>query len=292
MSYSVKWNENHPGHIVYLIDLSGSMGKVRPSDGKRMVDVVLTTIHKLFKNLDSKMVKDGKVLDRMSASVYGYNDEVITLFKGENALAINKLVIAAMRQGVLFKSQEKGDEAYPQWRTFMADAFDKAAEDIKEWIKKQEAKGIAPEKIPVPVVINITDGEPYEGDNVDAVKKALVAARKLKEIHVDDGNVLVFNIHFTADTNSQRILLPHTPPSENNCRFLFEASSVIPEILAKKAPNIFKTDDITAESRAMISNESNPVNLLAFITWGTSTGRITDAVGGIQLPGIEQAKPK
>jgi hypothetical protein len=73
-------------------------------------------------------------------------------------------------------------------------------------------------------------------------------------------------------------------------RFLYDASSIIPEKLVESAKEVFQEPGITKASRGMISNESDPRALLKFITWGTSTGGVISA--GIRLGGIEIAKPK
>lgn len=285
MSYDYHWNKQHPGHAVYLVDLSGSMGEMRGD--RRLVDVVIGTVQSLFTNLASKMDFDGEILEYMTASVYGYNEDVITLYKGESAASLVQLVGDAQKRGYLFDTSEKGNAA-PKWRTFMADAFDKAAEDIQEWIAKQRTAGIT--RIPAPLVINITDGAPYEGNGVDAIEKARKAAERLKSIQITDGNVLVFNIHFTVDPKGARLILPSQPPMNQYLRFLYDASSVIPEKLVETAKEQFREPGISKESRGMISNENDPRTLLRFITWGTSTGGVINA--GVRLAGIEPAKPR
>jgi hypothetical protein len=290
MSYDYHWNEQHPGHAVYLVDLSGSMSKLRGN--RRLVDVVMDSLQSLFTNLAAKLDFGGEILEYMTASVYGYNDEVIQLFPSQkdekgDAKSISKLVDTAKERGFIFDTSEHGIAA-PNYRTFMAAAYDAAAKDIREWIAEQQKKGIT--RIPAPLVINITDGEPYEDSNVDAIEKARKSAEILKSIQVPDGNVLVFNIHFTADANGARLVLPSTPPKNQYLRFLYDASSVIPEKLVESAKEIFQESGITSASRGMISNESDPRALLKFITWGTSTGGVISA--GIRLSGIEIAKPR
>ncbi|MDE6121138.1 MAG: hypothetical protein K2F63_05060, partial [Muribaculaceae bacterium] len=261
------------------------MGRMRAD--RRLVDIVISTLESLFTNLASKLDFDGDILEYMTASVYGYNDDVVTLYKGNDAASFVKLVYDAQKRGFLFDTSANGPAA-PNWRTFMAAAFDKAAEDIQEWIAAQRAAGIT--KIPAPLVINITDGAPFEGEGIDAMTKARQAAERLKAIQTPDGNVLVFNIHFTTDANGARLILPSKAPIDQYLRFLYDASSVIPEKLFETAREIFQEPGITKESRAMISNENDPRTLLRFITWGTSTGDVIDA--GVRLAGIEPAKPR
>ena len=48
MSYELHWNPKHPGHIVYMLDLSGSMG--RKINDTRLVDTVMEVMQKLFRS--------------------------------------------------------------------------------------------------------------------------------------------------------------------------------------------------------------------------------------------------
>lgn len=283
MSYDLHWNPKHPGHIVYLLDLSGSMG--REINSKRLVDTVMEVIQKLFRSLKNEIMNGDEILDLFSATVIGYNSDVFTLMKCENARDFNKFFNESRRRGYIFNTQT-GGEAEPKWQTYMADAFDAAAKDINEWMTRQRSMGIA---TPAPVVINITDGDPYEGKEF-AHAKALTAANRLKSISTPDGNTVVYNIHFSPDTTAQKMILPDTAPSNVTAKFLFEASSVIPPALVKTAQNVneWKGHRITSNSKAMISNETSAESLLKFISWGTSTGGVTTDV----VRQLEPEKPR
>lgn len=52
MSYELHWNPKHPGHIVYMLDLSGSMG--RKINNTRLVDTVMEVMQKLFRSLKKR----------------------------------------------------------------------------------------------------------------------------------------------------------------------------------------------------------------------------------------------
>ena len=45
MAYQQGWSENHPGHVVYLLDLSGSMEK----NGK--IDRLIVAVNDVVKDL-------------------------------------------------------------------------------------------------------------------------------------------------------------------------------------------------------------------------------------------------
>lgn len=274
MSYDLHWNPKHPGHIVYMLDLSGSMA--REINNKRLVDTVMEVINELFRALKNEIMDDDDILDLFSTTVIGYNSDVFTLIKCKNSEEFNKFLHEARRRGYIFNTQA-GGEAEPKWQTYMADAFDAAAKDINLWLSKQRTNGV---QTPAPVVINITDGDPYEGKEF-TYAKALAAANRLKAISTSDGNVVVYNIHFSPDTTAPKMILPDRAPTNITSKFLFEASSVIPPSLVKTAQNVadWKGHHITSNSRAMISNETRTKSLLMFISWGTSTGGVTtDAI--------------
>lgn len=282
MSYELHWNSKHPGHIIYMLDLSGSMG--RKINNERLVDIVMEVMRKLFRSLKNEIMNGDEILNLFSATVIGYHSDVFTLMECKDSEEFNKFFNESRRRGYIFNTQA-GGEAEPKWQTYMADAFDAAAADIRKWLDAQKAKGIP---TPAPVVINITDGDPYEG-NEYAYDKALAAANRLKAISTPDGNVVVYNIHFSPDTNSSKCVLPNTPPTSRTARFLYDASSIIPPALVESAKYVeeWKGYSITPTSKAMISNETKTESLLKFICWGTSTGGVT--TGSIRY--LEPQKP-
>lgn len=287
MSYETNWNSTHPGHIVYLIDLSNSMRSKK--NGKTLIDTVLGVMSRLFLHLSNIITVGNEVLEYLSVTVIGYNDNIISLFDKKTAEEFKLFCVQAKKRGYLFDTKP-GGEAEPGWRTFMADAFDAAAKDIKEWIAAQKARGIS--KIPAPIVINITDGIPYEGNEVDAISKAKAAAEKLKGIKTQDGNTLLFNIHFTTNPDVQRNVLPDTRPSDDHSKLLFDISSPVPAKLVSSGKLCWPDCSISEKSRAMVSNEDNANRLLEFITWGTSTGGAVNIESISHIEGIETAKPR
>ena len=53
MDYQLGWSENHPGHVVYLLDLSGSMAE----NGK--IDRLITAVHDVVKDLIQQSAPSG-----------------------------------------------------------------------------------------------------------------------------------------------------------------------------------------------------------------------------------------
>lgn len=287
--YSLGWGDKHPGHIVYLIDLSESM---RWDDYHNIKDVI-----EVLRECIKRMVTDctpgeAEPIERFSISVIGYNSKIIHLLPNKNVADLEEYLIERKKLP-LFDIYEGGN-AYPQYQTYMASAFDAAAEDIKEWISQQRENGM---KIPAPYVIHVTDGHPEESDENEreknipeekAMEKALKAASRLKEIKGDDGNVLLFNIHYdSAEKNIQELITPSSRPSGSSIydkrkQFLYDVSSVLPERIVKKINDMVKSQEeketdpfvkyVHNGSRAMISNAKNKKLLNNFIVFSSLTG--------------------
>lgn len=265
MAYTIPWGSKHPGLLVYLIDLSGSMA----SNGK--IDNVIEIIESASEFLIGQSRDHGKLQNDFSISIMGYNSDTTILFPKKNFYASVIDLDNAMEES--YKKQEpfinKEKEAKPQWQTFTAKAFRKTTEVVRRWIEDQERNGV--KQIPVPIVIHITDGYPYEGEDTEesARKDALQAAEELKAISVPDGNTLLFNIHIDPNPELKALSFPDTAPLDEERRFLFEATSVIPESYRKKAIAVFPGIDFNDKSRFMASNESDKIKLAKLIVFGS-----------------------
>lgn len=267
MAYELAWGSANPGHIVYLLDLSGSMK--RELNGQRLVDVVMTAIYQNLSDLVALNTKGDVIFERFTCTVIGYNSDVVKLIDNASVNKTFDYVLDAEANGMMFDTNS-GGIAEPRWQTYMADAFAMAADDVKAWIVKQKAKGLA---MPAPVVINITDGFPEEKGltREQAVEKALKAAGELKRISTPDGDLLLYNIHITPDKAASTLALPNAEPKSTDMKFLYEASSVIPQKMIDQAKRIWKEADIDGRSHLMVSNESDPTNIQKFINFASQS---------------------
>lgn len=259
MAYELQWGSDKPGHIVFLIDLSGSM--------MNKIDDVINAVQNTCKSLVARCMSGSTLKERVSVSIFGYNFEVKELLK-KTPSSIRDLAMAlkASANKPLF---DKTKEAKPEYQTMMRMAFDKAKSDIEQWINEQKrAERI---RIPSPIVINITDGFPYEGDDKDQKEiyaQTLKAAQDLMAISTNDGNVRIYNVHFDPNTKEDTLTFPKQRPKEEHLQFLFDASSPMSEDMVKSAQSYFKVADMG--SRCMLSNEKDISNLAKFIEWGSS----------------------
>jgi hypothetical protein len=77
-------------------------------------------------------------------------------------------------------------------------------------------------------VIHITDGVFNHASKEEVVQKA----NELKSMFTNDGNVILFNIHFTADLDAESVACPIIKDElggDHYAETLFELSSLLPE---------------------------------------------------------------
>lgn len=265
MDKKLQWGSDQPGHVVFLVDLSGSM--------ENKIDYVIDALQSTCKSLVTRCVVGRQVKNRVSVSIFGYNYHIVELLKAD-AHGIAVALSEARKEGrPLF---DKNGIAKPEFQTCMRMAFEKAKQDIEEWIVCQRSLGRV--KIPSPIVINITDGEPYEGDDINQdnlFNETLQAAQALMRVETDDGNVRIFNIHHDPQSVGSPLRFPvEKPTSSPNMAFLYDASSVMTEDMIDLAHK-FDFMEAAKGSHCMISNESSPSNVSRFIEFGSSGGLST-----------------
>ncbi len=285
--YNVKWTEESPGHLVYLVDLSQSMSmppydKDKPYD-KNVKDytkynLVMDAIRECSMAILTPCVQGGVIIPRFSLTIIGYNSEVYTLFKGDAKDVAKMLSVAAKNKNRLFydaKTDTIDPNAEPKWQTYMEKALMAAKQDVEEWISNQESNPNI-RAIPAPIVISITDGHPeeYERKYNEAAKGALHAANSIMgDIRTPDGNVLLFNIHIDPFNNAPALSFPVNEPQDRDMALLYQMSSTIPEKFIENSPI-----SIEFRCKGMVSNAKDKTTLLQFIEFGstlTQTNRET-----------------
>lgn len=272
--YETLWNSVTPGHVVFLLDLSGSM--------ENKIDYVIDTVQDSIGNLLIHCQNHERQLaERISVSVYGYNYQIVELWENYGVKQMAKAMREADNLGEkIFDSQK---DAKPEWQTRMQLAFERAKQDVEEWIGKQNGRT----EIPAPIVINITDGCPYEGKEFDQKQvyaDTLKAARDLMNVTTPDGNVRLLNIHYDPKIKDSTLTFPASMPSSNaNMQFLYQASSPLTAKMAQSANRMLTQPlglpEAREGARSMISNVKNPSVVAQFLNWGSSQGirRVADA---------------
>jgi hypothetical protein len=114
-----------------------------------------------------------------------------------------------------------------------------------------------------PIVINVTDGEPTDGDPTSQ-------AQNLRNLSSSDGNVLFFNAHISSK-KSQALLFPSTEDSlvDDSAKLLFRMSDKLPDSL--RAGAAASSIPLQPDARGFAFN-AQIEHLIQFIEIGTGTG--------------------
>jgi len=168
MSYDTLATSKSPALIIYLLDVSGSMGDKLGT--KTRLEIVTESLTAMLRQMVFRSTKGGRVAPRYRIAMYAYSDHVYDLLGGVRP------VDQVAQLGV--------PELTPMRSTDTALAFSQA-----EKLLQQELPNLA--HCPAPLVCHMTDGE-FTGSDPEPIVRRIMAMR------VPDGNVLVENI-FISD---------------------------------------------------------------------------------------------
>jgi hypothetical protein len=273
LPYGAEISRVNPTAILFLLDQSSSM--LEPFGGqpeKRKADGVSDALNRLLQNLILKCAEADGIRDFFHVGMIGYGGgRVQSAFGGALAgstlvplsqVANNPLRIEVRRRkvddgaGGLIDQQFKFPvwfEAHPVGRTPMCAALAMAKEYLEPFL------GAHPDCYP-PLVLNITDGRPSDGDPRDP-------AQDLRAIASRDGNVLLFNVHL-SETPSRPIEFTHDESGlpDEYARLLFQMSSELPPKFLEAA----RTDGFAVRpgSRGFVFN-ADMVAVIRFLDIGT-----------------------
>lgn len=224
MAYENKATSLSPALVVYLLDISGSMGwsldgNQNAQPPNRRIDIVKlaleTSIQRLV-NLSSDGT--GKIKDRYQIAIYAYSEKAYDI----------------LRNGIRPLSEvakiENWDELTPFTATDTALGFSKVENlliEQKNLLSK--GKSIITENSPAPLVCHITDGE-YNGADPEPI------VRRIMNLEFEDGKVLVENIFISDEVLTEPIqntriwkgISATTPLKGNYAKKLRSISSPLP----------------------------------------------------------------
>lgn len=163
--YTTPANSKTPALIIYLLDVSGSMGE--PCGSTTRVNAVTTALEKVVVRMVQRSTKGTIVAPRYRLAMYAYSSQVIDLLGGIKTI------------------EEVAKLGIPKLTTL--DMTDTAAAFLEaEKLLKAELPNL--QDHPAPLVCHMTDGEYNGGDPMPVVQRIMSMA-------VPDGNVLVENIY-------------------------------------------------------------------------------------------------
>jgi hypothetical protein len=277
MPYTAEINRAKPTLFCFLIDQSGSMDDAWGIDtGKRKCDAVADAVNRLIATLVLRCAKGEDVRDYFQLAVIGYGGQVRSGFggplSGKQLLPIAEVADNPLRVETRVRKEDDGagglierNVRFPVWfepsangNTPMCAALEEAYHIVHAWAE------LYPLSYP-PSVINISDGEPTDGNPV-------AVAERLRGVGTNDGKTLLFNVHISGIAK-RPVEFPDTErglPDEFAQR-LFDMSSILPPKLLDEARR--EGFNVTPASRGFAFNADLRA-LIQFLDIGTRTAEL------------------
>jgi len=272
MPYTAELSRTNPTSLLFLIDQSSSMAEpfgAQPEKPK--ADGVADGINRLLQNLVLKCAKGDGIRDYFHVGVIGYGGRVVWALGGK--LTGQKLVpisvIANNPLKVEQRTRKVDDGAgglveqkfkFPVWFEPMAGGRTPMCQALTEGTTAlEEFTALFPDAFP-PLVINISDGKPTDGNPE-------LPAAKLRNLATTDGNVLIFNAHLSSkearpiEFPSQESELP-----DPDALILFKMSSILPPKLRDAA--LGEGFRVNENTRGFVFN-ADLVSVIRFLDIGT-----------------------
>ncbi len=274
MTYQAEISRDNPSCFLFLIDQSTSMEEdVAAGDGTRQKAAgVADTMNRWLQELSIKCAKSEGVRDYYHVGVLGYGKSVGSALNGttggQDMLPISQIADNPARLEERTKKVPDGAGGvveqsirFPVWFDPIADggtpmcrAAGEAERILQDWISEH------PDCYP-PIVIHITDGEATDGDPTERI-------RSLTNLSSNDGNVMLFNIHLSANPNATPISFPDSADDlpDDYSKMLFNtASPLTPTMRALAKEHGF---DPSENARSFVLN-ADMVLLVQAIDIGT-----------------------
>ncbi|PJI55679.1 hypothetical protein CTI14_02755 [Methylobacterium radiotolerans] len=279
MSYTQIINRAHPSAFVFIVDQSGSMSERWGAGNMSKAEQVATIINRQLFNLSIRCTKGEGVRDYFDVAVIGYGKSVEPILGGNLAgrglVPVSDIAQHPLRVEDRTKKIDDGAGGlieqkvrFPVWLdatanggTPMCKALEYARTLLEPWVAQH------PESHP-PVVLHITDGQSTDGDPVPG-------AQALTDLRTNDGQVLLFNAHISADAGIP-VEFPETDATlaDVYSRTLFAMSSVLPHGILVAANHA--GHPVGDGSRGFVYN-ADSANLISFLDIGTSTASAMEA---------------
>ena len=241
--YTAQITRNTPTAFIFLIDQSVSMQKKTMLYGEEMTmaEAASRIVNNQINELVYRCIKLNDTRHYYDIAVVGYGEKAYSGWEGELAgrgfvspeeLKNHPYTKITTRKETRTRNGVKINEVEQiQWVsahhdrpwTHYHDAFDYAKRLLEEWMKEHHEKDCYP-----PTVIHVTDGEFKHATRELVTQKA----NELKAMFTNDGNVILFNIHFTAQNGCKSVVCPINKNELSGNAYaeaLFDMSSLLPE---------------------------------------------------------------
>ena len=282
-AYTAQITRNTPTAFIFLIDQSVSMQKYTTLYGEEMpmAEAVARIVNHQLNELVLRCIKGSETRDYYDIAIIGYGEKAYSGWKGElegrdfvkpselKEHPYKKITTkkeTRTRKGVKVVEIEEVQwieaEATQGW-TRVHLAFEKAKGLLDEWMEKHHDKDCYP-----PTIINITDGE-FNGATKEYV---LQQANELKSMFTNDGNVILFNIHISAN----KAVCVTCPASKDEVSFsslattMYEMSSLLPMRYSDRIADLRKDGTPNNRYTAMSIN-ADMSTLIQLMDIGTPT---------------------
>lgn len=281
-AYTAQITRNTPTAFIFLVDQSASMCRRTTLNGEHMslAEAVARIINNQINELVLRCIKTNEVRHYYDIAVIGYGNGAYSGWNG--ALAGRDFVSPEelknnpykritikeekrTRKGVQVKEVEKVQwieaRSDGSW-THAHEAFMRAKDLLEEWMKKHHDKDCYP-----PTIINVTDGE-FNGTSRGNIVQL---TNELKAMFTNDGNVLLWNIHVTPDTQ-KKTLLPTDKgevAGDSYAEMLYDISSLLPTRYNEAISDI--RGDAGAQRHVAMSVNVDMSTLIQLMDIGTPT---------------------
>lgn len=241
--YTAQITRNTPTAFIFLVDHSVSMQQKTMLYGEEMTmaEAAARIVNSQINELVLRCVKMGETRHYYDVAVVGYGEKAYSGWQGE--LEGRKFVspeelknhpytkIVTRKETRTRKGTQIKEVEQVQWVsarhdgswTHYHEAFDYARDMLADWMIDHHEKDCYP-----PTVIHITDGVFNHATKEEVMQKA----NELKAMFTNDGNVILFNIHFTANLNANSVACPISKQELDGNAYaeaLFDMSSLLPE---------------------------------------------------------------
>ena len=262
--------------MVLLLDQSGSMQNVWWQGGTKAQGLA-EVVNNLIESIALMSIRNKEVRHYFDMAVLGYSgDQVMSMFRGTTTADPVVSIVRASELGEKSKIEQGGItverlvwvNARANGQTPMRQALSSAVTVASRWAANHQ------DSFP-PIVINISDGMPNDGD-------VFAPAGEIAQIQTKHGSALLFNCHISGpqdaphisgggsgglgDAASIKFPDEHTVLPSRFAEDLFEMSSVLPDSFRRRALDL--EFDVGTGARGFMYNATS-ADLVRFLSVGT-----------------------